>query len=68
MELRINGFVLAIGQLGPDFIILDKPLPHPPSDAEITVSIDGNERRWKVQLPDGISTKKSRTRTELGER
>jgi hypothetical protein len=63
MKLRINGSVLDIGQLGPDFIILDKPLPHPPSEAEIAVSINGHERRWKVYLPDGIATDSTETKT-----
>jgi hypothetical protein len=64
MELRINGSVLPIGQLGPDFIILDEPIAHPPSEAEIAVSIDGRERRWKVQLPEGIRLDKSTTSIE----
>ena len=33
-------------QLGPDFIILRETLDHPPSEAEITMSIDGREDRW----------------------
>jgi hypothetical protein len=55
MDLSINGHVLSIGQLGPDFIILRNPTFHPPSEAEIRLSIDGRERRWGVYLPQGIS-------------
>jgi hypothetical protein len=54
MELCVNGYVLPIGQLGPDFIILENPKDHPPADAEIAVWIDHRERRWQVQLPNGI--------------
>jgi hypothetical protein len=61
MELSVNGHVLSIGQLGPDFIILDDPCEHPPDNAEIMVSIDGHERRWRVHLPNGISCTVSRT-------
>lgn len=62
MELRVNGAILPIGQLGPDFIILDQPADHPPTTGEITLSIDGRERRWLVSLPDGITSKKKETR------
>ena len=62
MQLNVNGFALSIGQLGPDFLILRDPANHPPAEAEIVMSIDGDERRWRVQLPDGISTEKVRTK------
>jgi hypothetical protein len=63
LELSVNGFVLPIGQLGPDFLILDNPPNHAPVDAEIAVWIDDEESRWKVHLPDGISADRPRTRT-----
>lgn len=62
MQLYVNGHVFAIGQLGPDFIILDEPADHPPVEAEIALSIDGCERRWPVCLPDGMSASQPRTR------
>jgi hypothetical protein len=62
MQLNLNGFVLPIGQLGPDFLILRDPTDHPPAEAEIVMSIDGEERRWNVHLPDGISVDKVRTK------
>jgi len=61
MELRVNGDVLPIAQLAPDFLILKNPIDHPPTDAEIHMSIDGQERRWLVQLRDGISTSEPQT-------
>jgi len=63
MQLNVNGFVLPIGQLGPDFIILRNPTDHPPTEAEIVMSIDGEERRWHVHLPEGISPERPRTKT-----
>ena len=54
MRLSVNGHVFVIGQLGPDFVILDDPVDHPPAEGEITVWIDGRERRWPVHLPAGI--------------
>jgi hypothetical protein len=62
MHLSVSGHVFSIGQLGPDFIILDDPTDHPPADAEITFSIDGRVRRWSVLLPNGISLGQARTR------
>jgi hypothetical protein len=61
MHLNVNGQVFSIGQLGPDFLILDDPTNHPAADGEIVVSIDGRERRWRVHLLDGISPSKPRT-------
>src|SRR5437660_6991460 len=62
MYLYVNGQVFAIGQLGPDFMILDDPADHPPTEAEIALSIDGRVQRWHVQLPDGVRAGNPRTR------
>lgn len=62
MNLSVNGFVLPISQLGIGFMILDDAVNHGPATAEITMSIDGRERRWNVYLPDGISPTEPRTR------
>ncbi len=62
MELRLNGSVLTISHLGPDYLILAEPVDHPPMQAEITMSVDGQESRWEVQLPAGLSATSRRTR------
>jgi hypothetical protein len=62
MELRLNGVVLSISHLGPDFLILDDPIEHPPAEAEIMMSVDARERRWPVYLPAGVSPTTKRTR------
>jgi hypothetical protein len=56
MQLCVNGRTFRIGQLGPDFLILDDPTDLPPAIGEIIVSIDGRVRQWLVQLPDGVSS------------
>ena len=56
MQLFVNGHALKIAQLGPQFLMLDQPIENPPADAEILMSVDGKEDRWRVHLPDGIST------------
>ena len=61
MHLTLNGHVLTIAQLGPDFLILDGPVNHPPAQAEVTVSIDGDETRWPVYLTDGITSEQGKT-------
>jgi hypothetical protein len=62
MQLTVNGHVLAIGQLGPDFIILRDPINHPPAEGELAMWVDGRERRWNVYLPQGISVEAAETR------
>jgi hypothetical protein len=56
MRLFVNGHVLNIAQIGPSFLMLDQPIEHPPTEAEILMSIDGHQDRWRVHLPNGIST------------
>ncbi len=62
MELHINGHVLPIAQLGPDFLVLNSPVDHPPTEAEIAMFIDGRESRWPIHLFDGVSAMTRRTR------
>jgi hypothetical protein len=61
MELRLNGSVLAISHLGPDYLIVTEPIDHPPARAEIVMSVDGKQSRWAVQLPAGLSATSRRT-------
>jgi hypothetical protein len=61
MELCVNGHILPIAQLGPDFLVLAAPTDHPPSDAEIAMWIDGREDRWRVRLADGINAGQRKT-------
>ncbi len=61
MHLSVNGHILPIAQLGPDFLILRTPVEHAPADAEISLSIDGDEKRWTVHLANGIHPDRLRT-------
>jgi hypothetical protein len=54
IALAVNGHVFSVAQLGPDFVVLRNPVPHPPAEAELSLSIDGQEERWRVHLIDGI--------------
>ena len=61
IQLYLNGNVLPVAQLGPDFLVLRKPIDHPAADAEIALSIDGHEERWRVRLEDGIKSGQRKT-------
>ena len=60
MHLVLDGKTLSIGQLGPDFLILDTAIEHPPAKAMLFFSIDGKARQREIDLPDGISMKSRR--------
>ena len=60
MQLLVNGSPLPIAQMGPDFLLLDKSIDHPAGEAIIFFSVDGNERRWPVCLPDGLAKDRER--------
>ncbi len=62
MHLKIAGHVFSIGQLGPDFLLLDNPIDHPSAVGTITLRIDGREKSWPVYLPDGIVAGQAETR------
>jgi hypothetical protein len=64
MELHLNGHVLRIAQLGPDFLMLKQPFDHPPAEAEIYLRIDESESSRRVNLVEGISP--DRRKTKLG--
>ena len=49
-----------MAQLGPDFLLLDAAIDHPPADASILLGVDESERQWRVQLPEGISASSKR--------
>jgi hypothetical protein len=57
IQLRLNGHLLPVAQLGPDFLVLKYPIDHPPDDAEIDMSIDGQQSRWAIHLIDGLAVK-----------
>jgi hypothetical protein len=61
MRLFTNGSVLAVAQLGPDFVILESaPTAHPAGSAEIELEVDGDIRRFAVNLPLGLTAGEKR--------
>ena len=65
MELRLNGCVVSIAQMGPDFIVVKPPFDHPPAEAEIYLRIDDSESSWRVHLVEGISAERRKTLVAL---
>lgn len=60
MRLLVNGSSIAVAQMGPDFLLVDVPINHPPGNASLVLQVDQSERRWAVHLPDGISAESKR--------
>ena len=60
IQLLIDGGSVAVAQLGPDFLLLDKPFEHPPGNACLVLQVDQSERRWDIRLPNGISANANR--------
>ncbi len=56
MQLVVDGRTLTIGHMGADYVIADDPINHPPAKAEMVMSVNAEVTRWRVYLPDGIST------------
>ena len=54
MRLLVNGSSIAVAQMGPDFLLVDAPINHPPGNASLVLQVDQSERRWDVHLPEGI--------------
>ena len=61
MRMFVNGSVVPIAQLGPDFVILAQPpVAHPPARAEIEITVDGATDRFAVNLTAGLAAGEKR--------
>jgi hypothetical protein len=60
MRLLVNGNSIAVAQMGPDFLLVDAPINHPPGSASLILQVDQSERRWNVDLPEGMSATSKR--------
>ena len=67
MQLLVNGRSISITHMGPDYILVESPIDHPPGEASIVLKVDESESRWKVRLPDGVSKASNRVALALGE-
>lgn len=62
--LNLGGEQFALGQLGPEYLILHDTAEAPPGRGEIVLFHDGEESRLTVNLPNGISATNCKTRYE----
>jgi hypothetical protein len=60
MQLLVSGGAVAVAQMGPDFLLVDAPINHPPGNASLLLQVDQSERCWDVNLPEGILRRQSR--------
>jgi hypothetical protein len=58
--LQVAGRRVPLGQLGPAHCIVRESLSAPPGNAEILVTVDGQESRLPVFLPEGITPNQTR--------
>jgi hypothetical protein len=65
MRLIVNGTVIRITHMGPDFLFVESPADHPPGEASILLRVDDSESQWKVRLPAGISKESKRVALAL---
>jgi len=65
MRLIVNGAVIRITHMGPDFLFVESPADYPPCQATISLSVDDSESEWKVRLPNGISKDSKRVALAL---
>ena len=66
MRLLVNGLSLPVTQMGPDFLLVESPVNHPPAVASVVLQVDQIERRWNVHLPNGISASQKRVEIATG--
>jgi hypothetical protein len=54
MKLLVNGTAFRISQMGPDFLLVESAVDHPPCQAIIELQVDDSRRSWVVRLPYGM--------------
>jgi hypothetical protein len=60
MSLRLGSQVIPVRQLAPTFLIIDGRRDVGSTAGEIALTIDGHLALYRVQLPDGISSARTR--------
>lgn len=63
MHAVAKGQRFEVAQVGPDFMIATESIELPPTTVDLVVQIDGQEKRRRLYLPDGV--RKTVTRTPI---
>ena len=66
MRLLVSGLSIPVAQMGPDFVLLESPVDHPPGRASVELQVDQSKRSWNVHLPHGISAGTKRVAIAAG--
>jgi len=66
MRLLVGSHSIPVAQMGPDFVLLESPVNHPPAHASVVLQVDKSERSWNVLLPHGISADTKRVAIAAG--
>jgi hypothetical protein len=66
MRLLVSGLSIPVAQMGPDFVLLESPVNHPPARACVELQVDQSKRSWNVLLPHGISAGTKRVAIAAG--
>lgn len=62
IHLKVERIRLPIAQLGPDFVIMSETATSRSRRGEIAVRIDSTEKRWTIELPEGLAAAGQHTR------
>src|SRR2546425_10022612 len=54
MRLILKGTPIRITHMGPDFVLLESPIDHPPCEASILLRVDDSESQWRGPPPGGV--------------
>lgn len=54
MTLQMGDISLPVAQLGPDFLVLEAAVEHPPATGIVTLEVDGRVRTVPVHIPGGL--------------
>ena len=65
IRLELEDRNIECSQTGPDFVLLRTPTELPACDADLVLTINGNEMRSQVSLPEGARRDSCRCRYEM---
>jgi hypothetical protein len=62
IRLILDDWELPADQFGPGFLLLKEPVGKKPVHGRLLLEVDGVQRAWHVELPDGLPIKSRRVR------
>ena len=62
MTLEVNGSRYSVGEVGPDYVVVDSEHAVGPAHGVLIVEVDGRRITRRVSLPQGISPDLNRNR------